>query len=220
MKNKFFVLNGRFFASVRNKCLPMFFIYVFLVMSSVCPGCARQSDVIVQNDKEENHAKEEMNDSDMPAGAEKDAGKDKIVVYVCGAVNNAGVYELPDESRICDAVDAAGGLLPDAASESINLATIISDGEQIRVPFNGENVQNPDAVMAEDADNGQSGRINLNTATKEQLMTLSGIGESKADSIISYRETNGKFSDVEQLKEIDGIKDGVYNKIKDSICVK
>lgn len=174
----------------------------------------------------ENTDENSIDEGTIPGNDVSDnTNSEKIVVYVCGAVNQAGVYELSEESRVCDAVNAAGGMSPDAAADNINLATIISDGAKIRVPFNGEELQDKDVayegVSEENATSGSdTGKVNINTATKEELMTLSGIGEAKAASIISYRESNGGFSDIGQLKEIEGIKDGVYNKIKDNICVK
>ena len=110
-------------------------------------------------------------------------------VYVCGEVVHPGVYEVAEGARVCDVLELAGGLKDTAAKEALNQAE------------------------------PEDGRINLNTASKEQLMTLSGIGESKAETIISYREKNGAFQTIEDLMNIPGIKNGVFEKIKDNIRV-
>ena len=143
----------------------------------------------------------------------------ECAVYVCGAVVTPGVYVLPGGSRICEAVAAAGGMQENAAYESLNQAEEIHDGQMIVVlteeEMQNEQVQKDDTQKSDTAD----GRVDLNTATKTQLMTLPGIGEEKADSIIAYREKNGGFSSIEDIKKIEGIKEGVFSKIKDSIAV-
>lgn len=139
-------------------------------------------------------------------------------VYICGAVANPGVYELPAGSRIYEAVEAAGGLTDAADQTYLNQARILKDEEQIYVPTQ-EETQNADGPKDIGTDT-EDGKINLNTATKEELMTLAGIGESKADSIIRYREEHGKFQEIEDIMKIEGIKSGVFNKIKEQIIVK
>lgn len=143
----------------------------------------------------------------------KKAAKEKaesIFVYVCGAVNKPGVYELPKGSRLYEAIETAGGFREDAAVTVMNQAEVLEDEETICVPTKDE---------AEKGQASENGKINLNTATKAELMTLNGIGEARADSIIQYREEQGKFRTIEDLKQIDGIKDGLFEKIKDSITV-
>lgn len=142
--------------------------------------------------------------------AEADAKEDSIFVYVCGAVECEGVYELPEGSRVYEAIAAAGGFREDAAVTEINQAEVLKDEVQIYVPTE-EEVKKGQA--------SKDGKINLNTATKAELMTLSGIGETKADSIIRYREEHGKFQSIEDIKNIDGIKDGLFERIKNSITV-
>ena len=134
-------------------------------------------------------------------------------VYVCGAVCNPGVYELPEGSRVDDAVRLAGGLTEDAAV-SCNLAEKITDGQMIEIQT-AEEAEQVRTAQEEQSD----GKVNLNTATAEQLMTLSGIGQSKAESILAYREEHGSFTSVEEIMNITGIKEGVFVKIKDSITV-
>ncbi|MGN0342851.1 MAG: helix-hairpin-helix domain-containing protein [Roseburia sp.] len=133
-------------------------------------------------------------------------------VYICGAVEEPGVYEVPEGTRICDVILAAGGLTEDAAQETVNQAEPVTDGEMIRIPS-----QQEELMAAEAAE--QDPRVDINSATAEELMTLPGIGESKAESIIAYREEHGGFSDIEDLMNISGIKEGVFDKIKDYIRV-
>lgn len=133
--------------------------------------------------------------------------KSTVCVYVCGCVSNPGVYELVTQSRICDAIDAAGGFLSDAAMESVNLAEYVEDGQQITV------------LSVEDYQVGQveNGLVNINKASVEELMTLPGIGEAKAKAIVSYRESNGNFKTIEDIMNVSGIKEGAFSKIKDMI---
>lgn len=158
-----------------------------------------------------------------------------FVVYVSGYVNNPGVYELSAGSRVIDAIDAAGGYSKEAYDNYLNLASLIADGQMIYVPSEEEVESGSiERGVASGADgsgvggvtggngggnsSGSGALVNINQASKEELMTLPGIGESKADKIIAYREENGRFSTPEGIMEISGIKDGLYNKIKDKIC--
>lgn len=145
-------------------------------------------------------------------------------VYVCGAVKNPGVYVLQENSRIYEAIALAGGLSETAGAEGINQAELIADGQMIRVPTQEEVLaqESGGGFSWEKTDGGQEadGRIDLNTASASELMTLPGIGQSKADAIIDYRTKNGGFSSVEDIMKIEGIKEGVYNRIKDDIKVK
>lgn len=134
----------------------------------------------------------------------------EIVVHVCGAVKNPGVYHISRGSRVYEAIERAGGLKKDADASGINQAELLEDESQIYIPTKTEQ---------EKAQAAEGGKVNLNTATKDELMTLSGVGESKADSIISYREDKGKFKKIEEIMEISGIKEGLFQKIKDDITV-
>ena len=151
--------------------------------------------------------------------------KSGVYVYICGEVANPGVYELSEDSRIYEAVDAAGGFTENAARESINLASKVSDGMQITI-YNKEEAASLTAGgtsagknSGQDQMSGSSSLVNLNTATKEELMTLKGIGESKAEDIIRYREKSGGFKKIEDIMKISGIKEAGFQKIKDSITV-
>ena len=145
---------------------------------------------------------------------EQTAAQTEIFVHVCGEVLNPGVYKLPEGSRIVDAVKAAGGLSAEASEESVNLAEVVTDGMQVVIP-NRIEAEAAAKQMAESA----AGLVNLNTATKAQLMELPGIGESKAEDIIHYRETVGGFRTIEEIMQVPGIKEAGFRKIKDRIAV-
>ncbi len=134
-----------------------------------------------------------------------------IAVYICGEVRKPGVYTLDETARIEDLVNAAGGALPDADLSRINLAQKLTDGQQVIVY----------AKNAGDAGagTGSAGKVNLNLADKEELMTLPGIGEARAESILAYREEIGWFQSPEELMNISGIKEKMYEKIADRIEV-
>lgn len=135
-------------------------------------------------------------------------------VHICGEVKNPGVYELPEGSRMFQVLEKAGGFTPEAAETSLNLAEPIADGMQIVVLSKEEALQ-----AAETAEEEASGRVNINKASKEQLMTLPGIGESRAEDILRYREESGGFQKIEDIMKVSGIKDAAFQKIKDSITV-
>ena len=162
-----------------------------------------------------------------------------LVVHICGAVSAPGVYELPAGSRIIDAVEAGGGFLPEADEACCNLAEEIVDGCQIYIMTKSESCADgqtekkagiqtsPDSdmqttdrnVRSNSAPALENGLVNLNTADVAALMTLPGIGESRAKAIISYREQHGAFTKIEDIMKISGIKQAAFLKIKDKITV-
>ena len=137
-----------------------------------------------------------------------------LTVYICGEVNRPGVYDLPTDGRLCDAVALAGGVTGSAAADSVNMAEPLADGMRYYIPARAESEE---GVLYEDPSDE---RINLNTATKEELMTLSGIGEARAESILAYREANGKFRSIEELCKVSGISEKILAQIQDRIRVK
>lgn len=143
----------------------------------------------------------------------------EILIYVCGQVVSPGVYTLEEGARIVDALEAAGGMTEDAGADRLNLASVVHDGDRIYVPSVDEEIEPGMNNLSDVSDsmNQQDLRVNINTASKEQLMTLPGIGAAKAESIIKYRENYGVFQSVEALKEVPGIKTGVYEGLKDLI---
>ncbi len=149
-------------------------------------------------------------DTGRVSGAEE--GDSLIYVHVCGCVRHPGLYSFKEGDRIDAAIRAAGGFTSEADQKSVNLARTLEDGSQIRVLSDGGGSEGTSG-------SGDDPRIDLNQADKNQLMTLSGIGESRALAIIAYRDAHGSFSSVEELKKVDGIGEGIYQKIKDLIKV-
>ena len=137
-----------------------------------------------------------------------------VVVYVSGAVASPGVLTLPSSSRVIDAITAAGGATPEADLESINLARILVDGEQIRVGVVGESPPPASAGTGTDA----QACVRLATATETELQTLPGVGPDLAQRIISYRATHPRLSSVEELDDVPGIGPSLIEKIRPGVC--
>lgn len=136
-----------------------------------------------------------------------------IIIDVKGAVFKEGVYEMKEGDRVKEAVEKAGGLLPDADVKKVNLAQIVQDQMLLYVPNKNEPVQ-------EGATSSKSeGKVQINTASKEQLEKITGIGSRKAESILKYREEHGPFQKIDDLLEIDGIGTKSLEKIKDQIII-
>lgn len=146
---------------------------------------------------------------------EQDSEEDEVIcVYVCGAVTQPGVVELPSGSRADDAVRMAGGMTQEADCDYVNLAQLLTDGEKLYIPSVREAME-LEQRMEEEAD----GLVNINTAGADKLCTLPGIGESRARDIISYREQNGSFASIEDIMKVPGIKAAAFEKIKEKITV-
>lgn len=136
-----------------------------------------------------------------------------ICVYVCGQIVTPGVYTLPEGSRVYDVFVVAGGFTEEAATDYWNQARLLSDGEMIYVPSK-EEAKNHTFEGENTGKTNKSNKVNINTATKEELMSLPGIGETKAVAILAYRQENGLFSSIEEIKKVEGIKETVFSKIK------
>ena len=160
---------------------------------------------------------------------ESNEGADNhVYVYVCGAVNCPGVYEVSPGALLYDAINLAGGLTGDASAEHINLVMTLNENMSIYIPTREEVMSGSysSEVIMSDSDVGvgsptasDSGLININLASRADLMSVPGIGEVTADSIINYRENNGGFSSVDDLMKVEGIGKGKYEKFKDYLCV-
>ncbi len=156
-----------------------------------------------------------------------------LYVHVCGAVIAEGVYSLPDGSRLIDGITAAGGFAGDADTTYHNLAELLYDGQKVYIPTREETEgmsvwerekQIEDRTVAGTGlqpENGEvCGKVNINTAEAEELMTLSGIGKAKAESIIQYREKAGPFQSIEELRNVSGIGEAMLERVKDNIVVE
>lgn len=162
---------------------------------------------------------------------EKEIVENYIVVHVTGEVINPGIVRVKDTSRIIDVIEAAGGTTQEADLSKINLAYVVEDGIKIYVPSIKDEEVNEyvtsdsgKGVIENDKSNNSSSnntlKININTATSEELQKIPGIGQAIANRIISYRNENGKFSNIEELKNVSGIGDSKFNNIKEYIYVK
>lgn len=178
--------------------------------------------------------------------AEASAVSSLLYVHVCGAVKAPGVYELPAGSRVYEAVQAAGGFAEDADQHYVNQAQTLTDGAKLVIPTVEEAAVANDCVTADDKEpdpgtaagerNGaalqigivgeretqekKDAKININTASIKELCAIPGVGETRAAAIISYRESHGGFTKPEDIMKVSGIKEGMYEKIKDSISVE
>ena len=155
---------------------------------------------------------------------QEEENKETIVVHVSGAVNKEGIVELEENSRIADAIEKSGGLKDDANMNEVNLAYKLEDGMKIYIPSNkDQEVQergNISSVVESNATNKKANsKVNINTAPQEELDSLPGIGPSTALKIINYRKEHGKFSKIEELKNVSGIGDSKFNQLKDLITV-
>ena len=172
------------------------------------------------NISEDSMANESANASDSDAADTEDvvASEDTITVYVCGAVVQEGVYELPAGSRISDALLMAGGYDENALHGYVTLAEKLDDGERIYFPDYQE-LEELGIVPISSTESSESGLVNINTADAEMLKTLPGIGEAKAADIMAYREEHGAFSSIEDIKNVSGIGESIYNRISSGITV-
>lgn len=196
----------------------MMLAFSVLCCLAVCGGCARDQTQFVQISSAAVDMSEEPSASDEKVQTDSEDAE-RIYVHVCGAVRHAGVYAFTGETRVFEAIEAAGGFTGDAAEESINQARVITDGEELYVPAREElPASSAGPVIRADGDEKEQ-KVNINTADVRELTTLSGIGETRARAIIAWREENGGFSSTEDLKNIDGIADKTYEKIKDRITV-
>lgn len=203
-----------------NKIVMIVTVSVFVLLSGGLyylnyAGQQEQTQIVsdISETKENNH--DEQSTQKVTTAKKSNS----IFVHVCGAVKKPGVYELKGDARVCDAVKAAGGLKKKAADTEVNQAQPLTDGEQVCIPYKADNKESTVADGSNTSSGIKGDKISINQATAEELMTLPGIGESKAQSIIQYREEHGGFQKIEDIKNIQGIKDGVFNKIVDCIVL-
>ena len=187
----------------------LIFTGIFLILLISVTGCEKKSYLEVSGE-------DSFNSEDYEEQSMTNASSDVWYVQVAGAVNNPGVYELPADSRVFEAIEAAGGLRDDAFDKDINQASLLADGQKLYIYTVSEQEEK---ALKEAEDKASDGLVNINSASESELMTLPGIGKSKAEAIITYRKEHGNFNAITDIKNIPGIKDGVYLKICDSIKV-
>ena len=145
-----------------------------------------------------------------------------IYVDVKGEIHHPGVYQMKAESRVKDLIEAAGGFTPLADDQKLNLAQLLEDQMVIVVPKKGEEVNSElaQAPTSQKKEVGKEGKVNINTATVEELKTLKGIGEKKAEAIIEYRKKNGSFKNKEELMKVRGIGKKLYESFQERVIVQ
>jgi competence protein ComEA len=184
---------------------------VFVLMLTFPAGCGGTGITVVKQDTSEEIVSEEP---DITETDVTESEPEMICVFICGAVRSEGVYYVPADSRVNDVLNAAGGFSEEASTSAVNLAGKVFDGDRIYIPKEGEEVVSGEADTAAAE---QNGLVNINTAGKEELMTLPGIGETRAEEIIKYREQHGGFTQVEDLMNVNGIKEGTFSKLRDKV---
>ena len=192
-------------------------IVYILIGIVVVIGAIKLIDIYYQNNNEKITIQNVLTTEDEPEKIENET----IKVYVTGEVKNQGVIELEKGSRIVDAIEKAGGQTEEANLKNVNLAYELEDGQKIYIPNKSEENTNEitdDGITG--IDSKENDTININKADEKELQELNGIGESLASSIIKYREENGKFKNIEDIKNISGIGDAKFEKMKDYISVK
>jgi len=205
---------------MKKKRISILILALIICALLLFTGCASEmpefmdvQSVVDDTDRQEDAIQQEISAIEEAAEDEK---SEPVIVHICGAVVNPGVYELPPGSRIVDAVDKAGGLSVDADESYVNLAAVPNDGEQIFIPTIEESV----IMKKTRQETGvSSGKVNINTADKALLCTLPGIGDTRAADIIAYRQEHGNFSAIEDIMQVSGIKEGSFQKIKEMIVV-
>lgn len=206
-------------------------------------GCTRKEELLLLTDEAVSGETGEADSADIgaaePALQEDAAASERtqtsveetpakrglLYVHVCGAVEAPGVYELPMGSRVYEAVQAAGGFTAEAEQNYVNQAQILADGVKLVIPTREEAVLQFGIVGGEEAPGGETAeradaKININTASVKELCGIPGVGETRAEAIVSYRESHGGFAKPEDIMKVSGIKEGMYEKIKDSISVE
>lgn len=186
---------------------------------------------IYGNDQPKNEIKksqESNNEIEFKLGIKEKENK-TIMVDISGEIITPGVVKLPEGSRIIDAITAAGGKTEDADLSKVNLAYILDDGVQLYIPRYNEKLEKeivqtePGVGIIQEGINTTSkkdSKVNINTANKEKLATLPGIGEGTAEKIIEYRSKIGKFKTIDEIKKIPGIGESKFKSLKDKITIK
>lgn len=220
-------------------------VLVFSFLLSACTGkrtveFESDRELVTASSEEENTEKtEEVEPSQEmeteAAVSENETEESTLFIDLSGEVNEPGVYELPVGNRVFHAIVAAGGFTDQAETRCVNQADALVDGEKIYIYSREEAAEaggwmylsgrglTPNSIPAESGnvggETGVDARVNINRADLGQLMTITGIGEARAEAILSYRENNGAFSAVEDIMKVSGIKEKLFEQIKDKITV-
>ena len=226
--------------SIKNKKITVGILVIIIIISICYYIYSENNDFFsIQEQNLEIYEQESENSNTEDNNTINENKKENvIIVHISGAVNYPGIVELSENSRIADAIEKAGGLKQEACIDVINLAYVLEDGVKIHIPTveeqkqkneEGDTVQNSNLYVTnfsgaslndeKDTSKKQTSKININTATQEELETLPGIGPTTAIKIVNYRNENGKFKSIEDIKEVSGIGESKFNNIKDMISV-
>jgi competence protein ComEA len=207
-------------------------VLLFLT-AGICYSCSYKNDsasaVLLPAGQE---SADEVTTKDLPTQAVQavptadlqESDQTEVCAHICGAVVHPGVYAVRGGGRLIDLIEAAGGFSEDAAQDYMNQAQAVTDGQRYFIPTE-EEVKDLSSAQLIAGDTGspkeqsESVLVNINTADRETLMSLPGIGESKAAAILSYRKSNGDFKSIEELMNIPGIKEGLFNQVSSYITV-
>lgn len=192
-------------------------IALLLLFSVILTGCSEESYLEQQESKEVTEEADVTNVPDAAGGTKADTETSFIYVQIEGAVVSPGVYRLPADSRVFALIEAAGGLTEKASTSDINQAAALSDGQKVTVLTKKQAREAAKAGGTSQPDT--AAKVDINTADVSQLTTVSGIGPSRAEAIIAYRNENGPFRQIEDITNVSGIGNATFEKIKDSITV-
>ena len=176
-------------------------------------------EAVAEEETSGNEDEEKASEPDVSPSENDAPSSRQICVHVCGQVVSPGVYYMSEGARIHQAVEMAGGLTAEADQSVINMASFVTDGMQVYIPDVEEAEKEGLRPGITDTEGTADGLVNINTADAAMLMTLPGIGKSKADAIIAYRNDNGTFQSIEDIQNVAGIKESSYSKLKDLIKV-
>lgn len=201
--------------------------FVFCAFSGFLSGCGNrdvllipETDIPAENGTDGGTGDNgDFRETESVSGGQEPLTESTLMVHVCGAVNAPGVYSLTEPARVYQAIEMAGGLTETADRDYLNQARYLIDGEQIYVPETGEFPESGERYAADSCSAETGGLVNLNAATLEELMSLPGIGEVKANNILQYRQEHGSYSSVEELLNVSGIGEATYAQLKDLVTV-
>lgn len=210
----------------KNKLIKILLVATLIIASIFLYLAKNNSSKDAEINRELNNSQQETSESvkeDVDDEGESDKSEKTVICDVSGEIKNSKVCELKKGSRVEDAINYCGGLTEKADISGINRAKIIQDGEKIIIPKKGEKIFSQTSETAEDSSFSKTGKesskININTASNEELQNVTGIGPATADKIVKYRKEKGLFRNLAELKKVKGIGDKKYKKIKENLCI-
>lgn len=196
------------------------FLATVIICGLLLSACGNENEILLSNKQTEDTVNDMEDLSSVETTFSESIPETYYYVHLCGAIIYPGVYEVTEGMRLYEVIDLAGGFTADACENYINQALQIEDGQKIYIPTESE-VEKEDFndALNDAVSSINNGLVNINTAMAEELCTLPGIGASRAQDIITYREQNGDFSTIEAIQQVTGIKAGLFSKIKNLITV-